>query len=121
MERCTGPLRGPDRTESPLFAGCGRLQEPAPVAGALERDRDRPRRQCADFFKGRGSGSADLAVDLDLSWRVRYREMRADVVAACRHDRSALLLKLCFRIQRFLAQDQKIVVAHAISLPAAAD
>jgi len=47
--------------------------------------------------------------------------MRPDVVTACGHRESTLLVELHLRVERFLAHDEKIAFGHATSLPAQAD
>src|SRR5439155_17437566 len=114
------PCRCPDRALAPLLTGYLRIEESPSLSGALERHDHRPRGQRADLVEGKRSRRGLHSVDDDRPRTDRDRKVRPNVMSPRRRDRRRLG-EARFRIQRFFAQDQKVAVAHAISLPAAAD
>src|SRR5256885_2330479 len=104
------PRRGPDGAEAPLLTGPSRVEISPAVSGTLERHHYRLRRQRADLVERDRRRSRPI--DEDRSRTGRDWEVRPNIVAPRRSDRWCLLVEARLRVQRLLAQDQKIAVAH---------
>lgn len=115
-QRRAGPLRGAHGPGAPLLAGNGRIEERAPVAGALEGHHERPRWQRTDVVEVELQRRAYCAVDREAPRGFGYREVIADVMTRRGRDHAYLPFERSLRVQRLAAQVVELVRVHAASL-----